>query len=75
MPELRQGGRQHRNILFCLRNKAPLRAGLKEGKRKCRKYGCAKKLHEKNGSRYAGDADPERNAEVVPVFSVYERNG
>ncbi len=34
----------------------------------------AKKLYEKNGFRYAGDADLERNAEIVPVFSVYELN-
>ena len=34
----------------------------------------AKKLYEKNGFTWAGDADLERGIENIPVFSLYEKN-
>ena len=34
----------------------------------------AQKLYEKNGFKYAGDADLDRGIEHIPVFSLYELN-
>ena len=34
----------------------------------------ARKLYEKNGFSYAGDADLGRGIEEIPVFSLFERN-
>ena len=34
----------------------------------------ARKLYEKCGFQYAGDADLERNIEEIPLFSMYELN-
>lgn len=34
----------------------------------------ARKLYEKNGFTYAGDADLEREIAAIPVFSLYELN-
>ena len=34
----------------------------------------ARKLYEKNGFTYAGDADLERGFEDIPVFSLFETN-
>lgn len=34
----------------------------------------ARKLYEKNGFTYAGDADLERGIDGIPVFSLFEKN-